>query len=439
MRVPRTQRQRGIAIPLVLGSLTILAALATDFAANSTIQLRLATNARDRLQAEYLAYSGINFLKLELKIERSAKSLFAQLPAGTQGASSGPLCKQYPLSTALLKAIFIPSTAEGKPPGEADPQVEKARMVTAFDTEAAREFLGFEGDFSGECEEEGGKFNLNVFAGLDPLQQMLSGMNPYDRYKEMLTTFLLQPRFKELFDEDQPEKVREVVRNIADWVDSNDQVNEKGGAATGAESSLYGGSGVEYKVKNGKMVTLDEAYLVAGVTDQWFTPLREFFTVYGEEAKINICTASTEVAQGVVIAYATGNPKYPAFNPLDKEMIKRVDAAIAGACSGTQVQAAKVAQEIEAALGPAAPAPGAEQPPAVPPATPPPGTTAATGSSLADMIATEPRYYRLTGIGEISRRRGDADLISATVRATTVIDVKESDPKKWKVLYWHLE
>ena len=437
----RRSNQRGVAIPLVLGGITILAALATDFAGNSTLQLRMATNARDRLQAEYLAYSGLNFLRLELRLERMAKGL---LPANLQGMGSGPLCKQYPLSTGLLKAIFIPNENEGAPdagPPDATAQaVDKTRMVTAFDTEAAKEFLRFEGDFSGECSDEGGKLNLNVFAepGQDSAKKAGPGeLNTYDRWKEMLVTFVSHSRFKEVFAEDERDRIREVVCNIADWVDGNEHVNEKGGMQAGPETGPYSGLEAGYKIKNGKMATLDEVYLIAGVQDDWFTPLREYFTVYGNGSKVNLCSADPEVVEAVVSAYALGNPKFPTFTPENPELMKKVMEAVDKACGGTKPPPQKVAQEIEAVLSGVGAAAGTAAAPVPPPA--PLSEWGPAPTSLADMIVTETRYYRIVGTGEIRRRRGAEEIVTAMARATAVVDIKENDPKKWKTIYWRVE
>ncbi|MBI2346010.1 MAG: general secretion pathway protein GspK [Deltaproteobacteria bacterium] len=425
MRMPKTDK--GVAVLLVLGALFALATLAADFAMGRSVDLRLATAARDRLQAEYLATSAVNFLRLELKIERSAKSLFAQLPTGTQGIGTGPLCKQYPISTGLLKAIFFPG-GEGQPVGsETAEKAAASRMVNVFETETAQAFLQFRGDFAGECEDEGGKLNLNVFAGLNPLQQTLGGLNAYDRFKEIFTTFLGQERFKEYLgaEDADPQLAREAVRNMADWVDPNETINEKGGGQGGPESALYGGT-TDYSVRNGKMLTLDEAYLVAGVTDGWFTPLKRYFTVYGE-TKINRCSAAPEVVEAVVTAYALGNPKFPAFTPTNAELMKKITEAVAFDCNGAQVAPQKVAQDIESLLSGGILSPSEPQPTNPVPA--PTGVSTATGS-LAELIATEARFYRLIGTGEVGE---------TGVRIETVVDVKEGDPKKWKMLYWHLE
>ncbi|MBI4365932.1 MAG: general secretion pathway protein GspK [Deltaproteobacteria bacterium] len=418
---------------MVLGITMVLATLATDFALSSQLQLRLAATARDRLQAEYLAHSAVNFMRLELKIERSAKELFAKLPAGTKGVGAGPLCKQFPLSTELLRAVFIPDSAAAAS-AEGEAAQARGRMTTVFDAEVAESFLDFgsRGDFRGECVDEGGKFNLNVFHNLDPLQPMLAGAGPnlYDRYKELLTALLAQERYATLFGEGATERIREIARNIADWVDKNEQVNERGGAQGGSESAPYAGGEAEYKVKNGKMLTLDEAYQIAGVSDEWFTPMQDLFTVYGE-AKINICSAPPEIVEAVVTGYTLGNPKFPAFTPANREVMAKVLSTVESVCGETQPQPGKVAQEIDTLLTGLAPAA------ALPPT--PPGGSAATGTTLASFIATESRVYRLMGIGEVRAVRGEDEVTTAQVRITTVVDVKESDPKKWKMLYWRSE
>ena len=58
-------------------------------------------------------------------------------------------------------------------------------------------------------------------------------------------------------------------------------------------------------------------------------------------------------------------------------------------------------------------------------ASPSPSPSASTG--FAAYISTEPRYFTLKLAGQV----GDT-----LVRIRAVVDVKETDPKKWKLLYW---
>lgn len=422
--------QRGVAIILVLGTLAVLSALATDFGFNSQVQLRLARAELSRLQAEYLARSGVNFIRLQMAKERSLKKTIDQLSGGAIDPKV-PLCKQFPLSTSMLRAYFgmmaagIVPGAEGED-GEESKAPETEEVITSFDVSAAEEFINFEGDFEGECYDEGSKLNLNIFATLKSDEKSLSGLNAYDRYKSTIAQFLRQQAVAKLFGGDQDEqylKIDEVVRNFADWVDADDRVNERPGVQSGSESGVYSGRGDDFAMRNGKMSTLDEAYLIAGVSDEWFTPLRDYFTVYGTE-KINICMADPLVVEAMIMSYAENNARIPAINPQNREMIDAAVAQIQTDCADKNPTPQSITTNLEAILvgGGAAPAPG----------TP----VAGAGGGFADLIDVESTIYRIVGIGSVPSGGSRPDVVA---RVEVVLNIKENDPNRWKVLYWKME
>lgn len=421
--------KRGVAIILVLGAIAILTGLAADFGLNAQVQARLATAERDRLQAEYLARSAVNFLQLLMVKERALKSTISQLSQGAIDPAM-PLCKQFPMSTALLRGLFG-LTDGAASADEAAPAPQSNELVTAFDTAAASEFLSFRGDFEAECDDESSKFNLNVFAGLKSTEETIGGLNRYDRYKQMLVRFLLTPQVVTLFGDDAEERAGEVVRNIADWVDTDDMINERPGVAGGSELAQYSGRDA-VKVRNGKMVTLDEAYLIAGVSDDWFTPLKPYLTVYGGE-KINICTAAPPVVEAVIISYAANNQRIPPVSPENRDLLKTVFEGIERSCAAPNASVQQITQVVESILtGQGAPADAAP----VVAGQPPPAAAgqAAAGGAFADLIDTATGPFRLIGIGRVGSASREI-----TRRLEVVLNTKDNDPKKWKVLYWKME
>ena len=68
------RRERGIAMLLVVTSIAIMTAVAVDFQFNSSVDLRLAANARDELRAEYLAKSAVNMGRMVLMFQRQLDS-----------------------------------------------------------------------------------------------------------------------------------------------------------------------------------------------------------------------------------------------------------------------------------------------------------------------------------------------------------------------------
>ncbi len=454
-----TNPQRGVALLIVLGAISMLTIAVVEFSADTDIQYELALNERDRLRAEYLAYSASNLIQLELQIEKSAKSLLANAPASMTQGISGPLCKQFPMSSALLRGVFLgdseaPSASADKP---AEKPAEKASdkstskpddkkkppsgpMINAFQQQAAQKFLSFVGDFDGQCEDLQSRMNLNVFFDLDPAQQVIAGANPYDQYKLTLMALIMQPSYKEIIGDMPLEQVKNNVRNIADWVDKNDQINDMGGVVAGPETGLYDStSGPQHIVKNGKMLSVDEVFLVKGVNDDWFGPFHDMITVYGDD-KVNVCLADGTVTMALITRYVTGAQKYAAVDLKNPELKAKLLLAIAMDCKVAQPQATKIGQDVDTILsgGTVAPTPGTtpgQTPQPAPAATPPPasGTTPAApsvASTFSQMITTDARWYELKSTGQV----GDV-----VVHLTQVWDTKDPNPKLWKMVYSKFE
>lgn len=411
-----------MALILVLGAVAIMTAMAVEFAYNTNVAYHLAQNELDRLRAQYLAQSAYRFMQVELKFDRMFRQVVQSQNLGQfLGANANlPLCQQFPISTGLIRAVFL----GGEGAAELPPELKK--VVTINQAEEAQEFLNFDGDFDGECLDESTKINFNFFYGLDPFQKGAEGQqNAYDRYKIDITKFLSVEAYKEVF-EDADVKPADAVRNIADWVDANEVINELEGVQAGPEMSLYDRMDKGYPVKNGKLSTPDEVYLVDGVVDEWYAPLAKYFTVYGDGQTVNVCTADDVIVQIIIRRYVESDPSLPPVKLDDAEtMAKLVNAVKDGCAMGGQGNQLKqqISQSLATAIGAAA-AGGEAAEGGTPAGT---GGTAATG--FASYLSVEPRYFGLVLTGVV----GDT-----TVRIRSVLDVKEADPKKWKLLYWRI-
>ncbi|MFH1875119.1 MAG: hypothetical protein ABH859_08085 [Pseudomonadota bacterium] len=408
----RLKSQTGIALILVLSSITILTTMAVEFAYNANVNYHLARNEVDRLKAIYLAKSAYNFMRVELKFDRVFRQIVQSQNLGQfLGANASlPLCQQFPLSTGLIRAVFMGGEGNDVLPDEL-----KGMVSMAAQTEA-QEFLDFEGDFDAVCVDESVKINLNGFYGLDPAQKVAEGYNAYDKLKIDLAKFLARKQYAHLF-EDAGIKTGDVVRNIADWIDSNEMINEIGGAEAGPEMMLYERQQTNYPIKNSKFSTLDEAFLVAGVVDEWFAPIKKFFTIYGDGA-VNVCNAEEIVVHEVIRRYVEDNPDLPPIKLDDPETMEKLVTAVYDGCAmggiGDQ-QKQQIASSLNAALGALGETEQSEQ-------------TAGT-SGFANLISTEPRFFSLTLTGVV----GDVSVV-----IDAVLDVKDANPKRWNLLYWRM-
>jgi hypothetical protein len=223
----------------------------------------------------------------------------------------------------------------------------------------------------------------------------------------MIVNFLKQERFKKLFDRDELDEIGEVVGNIADWADKNDLINEMGYTTRGSEEGLYKDDD-QQKPKNAKFLSLDEVHLVAGVDDTWFVPLEDMFTVYGDN-KINVCLAEDDVVWSLIVSYANQNQGITPLDPRNTEARKKLLDAVKLNCTSAQPQASKIAADLDAALGITS------------------GDQPQGSGGFANFITTEPRFYSLKLTGQVGE---------TVVNIKTVLDIKDTDPKKWKMLYY---
>lgn len=444
----RLKSNKGVALVVVLAAVAVLTAVAMDLSYNTNVNYHLAKGEADRLKSYYLAKSAYNFMLVELKFDRLFQRVVQSQNLGQYLGSNAqlPLCQQFPMSTGLLRAVFSGGGLEALTGGkdaksetetsEDEDDLEKMKSSASIsDEKSAEEFLKFEGDFDGECVDESTKVSLNGFVGLATTSTTEGLASPFDQYRSYLFRFLSRPQFEELFKAADV-RISEVVANVGDWVDTNTQMSGAGGRGGGSEDMLYGKAGVTYPVRNGKLLTLLEAYLIDGVVDDWFAPMIDMFTIYGD-GKVGICTASQVIVQSIIWRYVDSTPGLPPLRLEDPEEMGRLTTAIAKACvSGatgdqlrTQVSQA-VSQTITAiATGAAATTTTSTTTSQTSATSQTAAGSAASGTGIAAFISTERRYFTLNLTGQVGER---------LVRIKSVVDVGDQDPKKWKLLYWRV-
>lgn len=423
---------------MVLSAIVVMTTMAVQFAYDTNVAYHLANNEKDRLKAYYLAKSAYSFMLIELKFDRTFRKVVADQNLGQYlgGNAQLPLCQQFPMSTGLIRAVFTGGGLEALTGGgekgageeaanaESEDIEEKQKDASISDENMAKEFLGFEGDFDGECVSEDTKINLNGFADLAVASQAEGQASAFDQYKQFLIKFLSRTEFELLFEK-AGVKVNDVVGNIGDWIDTNTEVSDVSGRGGGIEKALYERAGARYPVKNGRLTTLLEAYLIDGVVDDWFGPLMDDFTIYGD-GKINVCTASQDVVEGLIRRYVDSNPNLPPLRLEDPEEMGKLLKSILDVCA-TGVTGDQLKTQVASALNTAIGAVSTKQPTQTPQEST--GGGAVQPAGFEQYIETQQRYFSLKLTGQVA---------DTTVRIKTVLDVKEQDPKKWKMLYWRV-
>jgi general secretion pathway protein K len=430
MLKPR-RKNSGIALLMVLASLAIMSSLIVEFAYNSNVTYNLALNEKDRLQAYYLAESGLNFSKLILKFDKEARKL-----AGEASSKLGktiqiqPLYEMIPLNSEVLRGL---AQQEGGTPGDGGGESAEAPAGTpsasggpaqslgGFNLKGAESFLSFEGNFSSEITEEEAKLNLNAFFSLSPTQKS------YDRLKNTLYHLLLSDDFKGLF-EDRFRGAKDLAQNIADYIDKDDSQNEIGGQDRGREG--VGANGL-VKMKNGKLLTLEELTMVPGMTEEIFQKLKPYVTIYSPDEKIYVCRAKDPLVKAMIIAYSETNPdKMEPIREDNTDLLTKATDAVLNSCPDTQA----MANEVDKALG--VTQPGSESTSSTSSTTTLTGATSGTpgttpsGASFSDMVKNENKIFTVIGIGTV----GETE-----VRLKTVLDTSSPNPNRWTQLYWRVE
>ncbi|MDZ4224547.1 MAG: type II secretion system protein GspK, partial [bacterium] len=325
---------------LVISAIVMLTMIAVEFAYNAQIEYRMAIRQKERLQAYYLANSAYNLTRLELKLGSQVQSRVAgaisQSGIDIGIDLSSPLCQQFPIKTALFRLLMTGETGsesptvEGEEPPEPKPGEEVAAMMGGMSLSGLDEFLQFEGDFDSECVDESSKVDLNFIYSQNPLQPAAEGTeNGYDQYKRFIMGIIGGPGNEDLIKKADV-KVLEVVRNIADWIDPNEVINDFGGIEGGGEDNVYRNNAPgQMAAKNGKLSIPEDIFMVEGIKDGWWNEVSDLFTIYGitsqqGKPQINVCRAPNEVVKVLILRYTETRADLPPLKSQDIEILDQL-------------------------------------------------------------------------------------------------------------------
>jgi general secretion pathway protein K len=369
------RRERGVALIIVVVSITLLTVVATEFAYNTRVDLQLATNQRDEVQALYMARSGVALSRLLLRFQKQVDQTpipnIGDLLGGLTGGGAAPggqkpasslniqLWKLARVDCHMLKGMVAGGGEGGEEEEEAGPT---APPLHEEDGETAPElavtgqrlsFGGFSGCFLATIQDEEEKLNL---------QRLNAGQGDAMPTAMRLLDLLGDKRFEFLFSRDDANRVRvtppDVVIGIRDWMDDNktqsalDLVSATGPFVDGFadEGSPYSRYEPRYEPKNARFDSLDELYRVHGVNDRFMAAFRDRLTVYPDmNAKPNVNTDDPLMMYMAILSAA--DPARPDPRLKDpvfvQELISRIRAARAFSFFGMGV--ADFASAIEAA------------------------------------------------------------------------------------------
>lgn len=292
----RSRRERGIALLVVLSTLTLVTATVADFQFNSRVDLELAINARDSLQAEYNALSALRLRAMLLRQGRQVTSAIGGMlgALGMDAAmlpSMGQMLEMVPIDCGVLSAIT------------------KVAASDAGDTKGGGDEEGnvFNGECSASSHSEHTKISLNAFA------------NPAGNkaVSALIVGLLSNPAFERHFQEDDKngthaENPIELVGAIADWID-RDKI--QAGNQVGDEDRYYTFLKHAYHAKNAPFDSLAELQMVHGVDDEMYDVLKDLVTVYANSTQIELATApDNELVIGLIASFRPGVSFVDFFN-----------------------------------------------------------------------------------------------------------------------------
>lgn len=303
MRYQRRNRQRGVALIMVLSSLTILAVMLTEFQQETSAELGSAMSERDAVQAEYSAKSAIALTRLIIAAEPTIRQGLGFLLTfmGMQNV-------QIPVweHADLLLSVFN------------DEASSKEFGATIGGTFAQTKGLGLPGTrFEIVIVDEDSKLNFNYAAR----GTVASNMVVTNQFMSLVRGVQYDPLF-EGRDADGNFKDRRIVCSaLVDWADPNIEAEpctpELATASQGAaEDTFYEGLKRPYARKNAAFDSLEELHLVRGIDEEfWNTfidpdpdnPKKRIVTVWGSD-KVNVNTANGITLAALVCQYAQTSP-----------------------------------------------------------------------------------------------------------------------------------
>jgi general secretion pathway protein K len=306
-----TASERGAALLVVLVAVAVVTVLAVDLAYDTRVSLRIAGNARDELQATYLAKSGVALSRLVLSFQQDLDAAFPGAIPGGLAPPRPQIWRLVPVGSTLAANLF--GERPPPPPSAASAGPERAPEGAAAGPPS--------GGFEATIDDEGRKVNVQ----LDALGISNAGL--LAAQVQAFWQLVCDPRWDAIFDREDENGQRysrqDVIVYLKDWVDPD----EVGSALAASfpttcvmitagnpfeqgftdENFPYQRGEDRYRAKNARMDSLAELYMVAGVTDAFMAAFGDDLTVYlPRDAKRNVNT--TDRARLLDLARIVADP-----------------------------------------------------------------------------------------------------------------------------------
>lgn len=263
--------QKGMALLLAMFTVMIITYLAMELIYDTNVEYIVNAGAVSRLKAYYAAKSGLEVSLLRIKLFNKVQKQFgSQIPPAQRKLLD--LIWQFPFAWPPV----IPEDASGVDKDLIKDKVKEASMDASY---------------VAIITDEGSKIDVNDLS------------SPSKGLREITKRLLMQifenrrQNDEEWARSNEDLRFEEIINNLADWQDA-DVVSLNGGD----ERQLYANLESEKPLPpNRGFRTVDEMRMVAGMTEEVFSMLKERVTVYGMRS-INPNHASAEVLKALDVS-----------------------------------------------------------------------------------------------------------------------------------------
>lgn len=263
----KKKKQKGAAIMMALFFFTIAAYIVTELSKETLTEAIVAGRDLKKLRSYYSAKAGLEIALLRIKAYQTAKSslssLGKDLPQGVDQQLN--MVWQFPLPWPIV----LPDGA--------------GTILEDENNKVLNESLISKMTFFHEIKDSAEKVNLNNLGS--PVERLSNRT-----LDSLLVYFQRELESNEkLSKEHSLDSIKEVLNNVADWVDPDDE--SRNGSS---EKSLYPYEDQRGYPRNASLMSMSELMLVAKMDDLIFDVLSKTSTVHGSLG-INVNSASKDV------------------------------------------------------------------------------------------------------------------------------------------------
>ena len=298
-----------MALIVAMTAIAILSVMVADMHENTSTAFAIAVTHRDKVQAEYMAKSGLNLPRLLVAQEPKIRQLVTPLYQMFSGGRRPPQLPVWTMANDILKPFCAYEEGLGSSAGidfgsgsHLDEAPGTCEIVAV--AENAKINVNSPLNFAGDRARR--SIAMQLFAMMGGYQSP----SPYD------------PLFAERDADGQHTSRIDMISALIDWWDvDTDRTNFDPGndgevTSSGAEEDIYGRLDDPYRNKNAPFDSLAEVRLIRGVGDDWWStfvepepgdPTSRVITIYGS-GSVNPNEAPPEVLLARLCSFLEEQP-----------------------------------------------------------------------------------------------------------------------------------